>query len=319
MRFPEYQVSEFGKVAVLMGGQSAEREISLQSGQAVHKALLEAGIDAHAIDCNRETLSQLVNEKFECVFIALHGRGGEDGSIQGALESVGLPYTGSNVLGSAISMDKARSKAIWQNAGLPTPKAAELNKNSDFENIAKELGMPLMVKPVREGSSIGASKVKEKNALFPAWQEANQYDDRVMAEQWITGAEYTVPILNGQVLPAIKLETKREFYDYQAKYVDDDTQYICPCGLDQKQEKAIGELALKACQALDVSGWARVDMIIDSMGQAWLIEVNTVPGMTSHSLVPMAAAKAGLSFSELTIQILATSLLGSSGSEVILP
>lgn len=312
-QFTKYETSDFGKVAVLMGGLSAERDISLQSGRAVYEALVDAGVDAHAIDFDYDALSQLINENFERVFIALHGRGGEDGAIQGAMESVGLPYTGSDILGSALSMDKSRTKAIWQSDGLPTPAAVEIDNNSNWLAITDELGLPIMVKPVREGSSIGASKVTEADQLQSAWKQASEFDDRVMAEQWIDGEEFTVPILNGHVLPAIKLVTKREFYDYQAKYVDDDTQYICPCGLDAQQEKEMGELAIQACQSLNVSGWARVDLMRDSLGKNWLIEVNTVPGMTSHSLVPMAAKRAGLSFSELTIQILATSFKRNTG------
>ncbi len=315
MHWPEYKPAEFGKVAVLMGGDSAERDISLQSGNAVHAALVDAGVDAHAIDFNSECLPQLINDGYDRVFIALHGRGGEDGSIQGALQSIGLPYTGTTVLGSALAMDKSRSKAIWQNDGLPTPQAVELNHASDWEAIAEELGMPIMVKPVHEGSSIGVTKVNEPEELSTAWQKASTYDDRVLAERWITGAEYTVPILHGHALPVIKLETKREFYDYQAKYIDDDTQYICPCGLPDSQEQQLGELGLQACDSLGVSGWARADMMMDSQGQPWLIEVNTVPGMTSHSLVPMAAKQAGISFEQLVIQILATSMEQSSNKE----
>jgi D-alanine-D-alanine ligase len=307
MRFPEYQASDFGKVAVLMGGESAERVISLESGQAVYAALCNVGVDAHAIDFNKNEFKQLMNDDFDRVFIALHGRGGEDGTIQGALETIGLPYTGSNVMSSALAMDKVRSKAIWRSENLPTPDAIELSETSNWQKIAEDLKLPIMVKPAREGSSVGASKVNDIDELSPAWKQANQFDDRVMAESWVTGDEYTVPILNDVVLPMIKLETKREFYNYQAKYEDDDTQYICPCGLDEKTEKELGELALRACKSIGVSGWSRVDLMIDNDKQPWLIEVNTVPGMTSHSLVPMAAKQAGLSFEELVVQILATS------------
>ncbi len=316
MQLPEYQASDFGKVAVLMGGQSAERVISLESGHAVYKALCNAGVNAHAIDFNKDIFVKLIDEKFDRVFIALHGRGGEDGTIQGALQTIGLPYTGSDVLGSALAMDKTRSKAIWKSAGLPTPASFELNATSNWKHVAEELGLPIMVKPVREGSSIGASKVTEADKLSFAWSQANQFDNRVLAESWITGDEYTVPILNNNVLPVIKLETKREFYDYQAKYEDDDTQYICPCGLDSNFEKGLGEIALKACESLGVNGWARVDLMVDQNNQAWLIEVNTVPGMTSHSLVPMAAKQAGLTFEELVIQILATSFCVDSKVEL---
>jgi len=308
MRLPVYEPQEFGKVAVLMGGQSAERAISLESGKAVATALSNVGVDAHEIDFNKETFTRLINDDFERVFIALHGRGGEDGTIQGALETIGLPYTGSGVLGSALAMDKIRSKSLWRDVGLSTPAAIELSATSQWEKIAEQVGLPIMVKPVREGSSIGASKVTDIKDLSAAWSQANQFDARVMAENWIEGNEYTVPILGNDVLPVIKLETSRDFYDYKAKYEDNDTKYICPCGLDEKIEKKLSELSLKACQRLGVSGWARVDIMVDDANQAWLIEVNTVPGMTSHSLVPMGAKQAGISFEELVIQILATSL-----------
>jgi len=309
MRVAEYNPTDFGKVAVLMGGQSAEREISLESGKAVHAALCKTGIDAHAIDFNKNEFHQLMNNDFDRVFIILHGRGGEDGTIQGALESIGIPYTGSNVLGSAIAMDKIRSKAIWRDAGLPTPDVVELNEASDWGGVVGKLKLPIMVKPVSEGSSIGASKVIQADKLSSSWKLANQFDERVMAESWIEGDEYTIPIVGDTVFPMIKLETKRDFYDYQAKYEDDDTKYICPCGLDEKTERSLGELALQACQTLGVSGWSRVDLMIDKAKKVWLIEVNTVPGMTSHSLVPMGAKQTGLSFEQLVVQILATSMV----------
>ncbi len=315
MTFQDYAAADFGKVAVLMGGQSAERNISLESGQAVLAALLNSGINAHAIDYSTEALVTLIDENFDRVFIALHGRGGEDGTVQGALESIGLPYTGSGVLGSALAMDKSRSKAIWQQADLSTPPAKELDADTDWDEVVEQLGLPLMVKPVHEGSSLGASKVSVAEELSVAWQKANRFDDRVMAERWIEGEEYTVPILHNQVLPLIKLVTAREFYDYHAKYEADDTQYICPCGLDTVLEQSLGEMALLACRSLNVSGWARVDLLIDSDGQAFLIEVNTVPGMTSHSLVPMAAKQAGLSFEQLVVQILASSLVFNEARE----
>lgn len=308
LTLPEYQAADFGKVAVLMGGESAEREISLQSGNAVHTALCNSGIDAHAIDFSKSEFKQLMNGGFDRVFIALHGRGGEDGTIQGALETIGLPYTGSGVMSSALAMDKVRCKAIWQAAGLPTPDVIALNQNSNWQDVAEQLQLPIMVKPAREGSSVGASKVINADDLSSAWKQANQYDDSVMAESWIEGSEYTIPILGSTVLPMIKLETKRDFYDYQAKYEDDDTQYICPCGLDEKVEQSLGQLALRASKLVGVSGWCRVDLMIDEENNPWLIEVNTVPGMTSHSLVPMAAKQAGFSFEQLAVQILATSL-----------
>ena len=312
IKLPEYQAKDFGKVAVLMGGQSAEREISLESGKAVLTALSDFGVDATGIDYDKDTFKQLMNDDFDRVFIALHGRGGEDGTIQGALDSIGMPYTGSGVLGSSLAMDKILSKAVWRDSGIPTPAAVELNEKTHWDDVVDQIGLPIMVKPVNEGSSIGASKVTEADKLSSAWVQANQFDDRVMAETWIEGGEYTVPILNDVVLPMIKLETAREFYDYQAKYIDDNTQYICPCGLDEHTERSLAELSNKASQILGVTGWSRVDLMLDESGNAWLIEVNTVPGMTSHSLVPMAAKQAGISFQELVIQILATSMVNTS-------
>jgi D-alanine-D-alanine ligase len=307
MQLPEYQALEFGKVAVLMGGESTEREISLESGRAVHTALLKVGIDAHFIDYQKDSFNQLINNDFDRVFLALHGRGGEDGTIQGELESIGLPYTGSDTSASALAMDKIRSKSIWRDAGLPTPNAIEIHQNSDWDHVVEQVGLSAMVKPVREGSSFGATKVDQVENLLSAWINASQFDERVMAESWIEGDEYTVSILDGRVLPVIKLETKNEFYDYDAKYNDSNTQYICPCGLDRVSESALGEVSKEACKLLGVSGWSRVDLMIDSSKQEWLIEVNTIPGMTSHSLVPMAAEKAGISFEQLVVQILATS------------
>ena len=306
-RGTEYRAVDFGRVAVLMGGCSAEREISLASGRAVLAALLEAGVEAEAVDVDRATPRRLLAGEFARAFIALHGRGGEDGVIQGALEAAGLPYTGSGVSASALAMDKLLSKAVWRAGGLPTPAALELGEASAARAVALELGLPLMVKPVLEGSSFGAARVATVDELAPARRRAARFG-RVMAETWIEGAEYTVPVLNERALPIIKLETGREFYDYRAKYEAGDTQYICPCGLDAKAEARLGELSLRACRALGVSGWARVDLLLDHADRPWLIEVNTVPGMTGHSLVPMAAREAGISFQELTLQILATSL-----------
>jgi D-alanine-D-alanine ligase len=304
----KYKVSDYGKVAVMMGGFSAEREISLESGQAVHNALVRAGIDTYAVDMQKDILKKLSEEKFDRIFIALHGRGGEDGQIQGALEILQIPYTGSGVLGSALAMDKCRTKNIWQSHGLPTPSFVELNKRSNWHDVAEKLGLPLMVKPVHEGSSFGASKVMEVDELEYAWKLACQFDDFVMAERWISGSELTVPILNDKALPIIRLVTPRTFYDFKAKYELDSTQYICPCGLDKKQEKTLGDLALTAFKVLDASGWGRIDLILDEGDQPWLIEANTIPGMTSHSLVPMAAKQAGLAFDELAIEILNTSM-----------
>ena len=291
----------------MMGGSSAERDISLQSGQAVFDALQRQKIDAHIVDPQEGLMMQLEKGDFDRVFIALHGRGGEDGLMQGLLETLGLPYTGSGVLGSSLAMDKCRSKRVWQSYGLPTPEFVELDEHSDWDAVVKYLGLPLIVKPVREGSSYGASKVKESRELKNAWRQAHEYDARVMAESWIEGSEYTVPILGDEILPMIRLETPREFYDYEAKYIADTTQYHCPCGLDVEIQDELGELAFDAFKALDASGWGRVDFMIDEDGKPWLIEVNTVPGMTSHSLVPMSAKHADINFDDLTVSILATS------------
>jgi len=299
---------QFGKVAVMMGGSSAEREISLQSGQAVFEALQRQKVDAHIVDPQENLMTQLATGNFDRVFIALHGRGGEDGLIQGLLETLELPYTGSGVLGSSLAMDKCRSKRVWLSHELATPAFVELNEHSDWENVVEYLDLPLIVKPVREGSSYGASKVKELGELKNAWRQAYEYDERVMAESWIAGSEYTVSILGDDVLPMIRLETPREFYDYEAKYIANTTKYHCPCGLDADVENELGKLAFEAFKALDASGWGRVDFMLDAEDKPWLIEVNTIPGMTSHSLVPMSAKQAGMSFDDLTLRILAASL-----------
>ncbi len=299
---------QFGKVAVMMGGSSAEREISLQSGQAVFEALQRQKVDAHIVDPQENLMTQLATGNFDRVFIALHGRGGEDGLIQGLLETLELPYTGSGVLGSSLAMDKCRSKRVWLSHELATPAFVELNEHSDWENVVEYLDLPLIVKPVREGSSYGASKVKELGELKNAWRQAHKYDERVMAESWIVGSEYTVSILGDDVLPMIRLETPREFYDYEAKYIADTTKYHCPCGLDADVENELGKLAFEAFKALDASGWGRVDFMLDAEDKPWLIEVNTIPGMTSYSLVPMSAKQAGMSFDDLTLRILAASL-----------
>ncbi|MEJ2345080.1 MAG: D-alanine--D-alanine ligase [Gammaproteobacteria bacterium] len=300
--------SGFGKVAVLMGGRSAEREISLKSGAAVLEALRRQGVDAHEVDAGADVLERLAGSNFARAFVALHGRGGEDGVIQGALETLGLAYTGSGVLGSALGMDKLRTKRIWVGAGLPTPDHALLHADTDFERVVQQLGLPLMVKPVHEGSSIGMTRVERVEQLRPAWEQAARYDHEVIAEQWIHGAEYTAAVLDGTALPLIRLETPRAFYDYEAKYQADSTRYICPCGLDAGQEQRLGAMALQAFDAVGAGGWGRVDFMLDDSGRPWLIEVNTVPGMTDHSLVPMAARAAGLEFDQLVLRILATSL-----------
>ncbi|EGV51653.1 D-alanine--D-alanine ligase [endosymbiont of Riftia pachyptila] len=302
-----FQPAEFGKVAVLMGGCSAEREVSLRSGDAVFQALLRQAIDAHAVDSAENLLEQLSEGGFDRAFIVLHGRGGEDGTVQGALESIGLPYTGSGVLGSALGMDKYRTKALWSGLGLPTPESRLIERESDLEASAA-LGFPLMIKPAREGSSIGMARVGSRGELEQAWQMAAEYDPMVMAERWITGQEYTASLLGGKSLPLIRLETPRTFYDYEAKYSADSTRYHCPCGLPAAEEQRLQQLAAKAFEAVGASGWGRVDLMLDEAGEPWLIEVNTVPGMTDHSLVPMAAKAAGIGFDELVMQILRTSL-----------
>jgi D-alanine-D-alanine ligase len=302
-------VTQFGKVAVLMGGTSAEREVSLKSGKAVLEGLLRCGIDAHGVDAGQDVCRQLEQGGYDRVFIVLHGRGGEDGVIQGVLESMQLPYTGSGVLGSALGMDKLRSKLLWSGMGLPTPAFALLDGSSDFDQVESELGLPLMVKPVHEGSSIGMSKVCEKGGLRGAWQQAAEYDAGVIAEQWIEGSEYTTAILQGEALPLIRLQVANEFYDYEAKYLSEQTHYHCPCGLDQETERQLQQLSLQAFEAIGASGWGRVDLMLDQQQQPWLIEVNTVPGMTDHSLVPMAAKARGIGFDELVEKILAGTLV----------
>jgi len=297
----------FGRVAVLMGGRSAERDISLNSGRAVHGALLHRGVDAHGVDAGESVLQQLGRD-FDRVFIALHGRGGEDGVIQGALETLGLPYTGSGVLGSALGMDKLRSKWLWQSVGLAVPAFVVIDADHTSDELIAELGLPMMIKPSREGSSLGMTKVTEAAQLPAALAAARQLDDCVIAERFISGGEYTCAILGRETLPMIRIETPRAFYDYQAKYFADDTRYLCPCGLDPAQETEFQRLALKAFDALDCRGWGRVDFMVDDAERPWLIEVNTVPGLTDHSLVPMAARQAGLSFDELVWRILEETL-----------
>jgi D-alanine-D-alanine ligase len=307
MNIEDIANKDFGKVAVLMGGDSAEREVSLNSGQAVLTALRDRGVDAYAMDPATDNIHELPSAGFTRAFIILHGRGGEDGVIQAVLENIGLPYTGSRVLGSALSMDKLRCKLLWQGAGLPTP-AWRVLQTEEEAGQAAALGMPLMIKPTREGSSIGISKVESVDRLKDAWRFAREYDDSVIAEQFIDGDEYTVSILDGEALPVIRLQTPRDFYDYEAKYRANDTQYICPCGLDAEAEAAMQQLALQAFDVAGVEGWGRIDLMRDAQGNNWLIEVNTVPGMTDHSLVPMAARAAGIAFDELVLRILATSL-----------
>ena len=298
----------FGRVAVLFGGKSAEREVSLKSGNAVLQALQRAGVDAFGIDAGDDLLQRLTREKIDRAFIVLHGRGGEDGSMQGLLECAGIPYTGSGILASALAMDKLRTKQVWQSLGLPTPRHAVLASRDDCAAAAAELGFPLIVKPAHEGSSIGMAKVASLDELIAAWQDASRYDAQVLVEQWIHGPEYTIAMLRGQVLPPIGLGTPHSFYDYDAKYLADDTQYRIPCGLDAAKEAELKDLTARACEAVGTQGWARADVMQDADGKFWLLEVNTVPGMTDHSLVPMAARAAGLDFQQLVLAILADSL-----------
>lgn len=295
-----------GGVAVLMGGHSAERAVSLRSGAAVLSALQRAGVEAWGIDWQGDLLAALADRRPDRVFIALHGRGGEDGQVQGALDVAGIPYTGSGVLGCALSMDKIRSKWIWQSLGLSTPDFLILDEGeaADETAIIARLGLPLMVKPSREGSSIGVSKVEAPDELAPALAEARRHDRQILLERWIAGGEYTLSIVDGVALPMIKLETPRKFYDYEAKYAADTTRYLCPCGLAPDLEAAAAALGLHAFAALGASGWGRVDFMLDAAGRAWLIELNSVPGMTDHSLVPMAAAHHGWSFEQLVLRIL---------------
>jgi len=290
-----------------MGGWAAERDISLLSGNAVLQGLLERGVDAHAVDVDRNVLKLLGDGEYDRAFVVLHGRGGEDGVIQGALEVLQLPYTGSGVLGSALAMDKYRCKLLWQGMGLPTPGFAMIHRQEDLQ-AAAEIGFPMMIKPAHEGSSIGMSKVENKDQLHAAWQLASRYDSAVLAEAWIEGPEYTVAIMGDQPLPLIRLETDNTFYDYQAKYESDETRYLLPCGLDVEQEADLQQLALSAFKGVAAAGWGRVDIMLDEAGEAWLIEVNTVPGMTDHSLVPMAANAAGMDFPELVKQLRAKTL-----------
>ena len=303
-------MSKFGKVAVLLGGRSAEREVSLKSGTMVLGALRAKGIDAHPFDLLQRDLAALIAEKFDRVFIALHGRYGEDGTIQGALELLGIPYTGAGVLASALAMDKWRTKLVWQAAGIPTPRYELLAPASDFKAVAARIGLPMMVKPASEGSSIGMSKVSAASGLEEAYALAANYDRVVIAEQFIDGIELTAAVLGGDALPLIRLETPRDFYDYEAKYLASDTRYVIPCGLAANEEAAVQRQVLSAFNALGCSGWGRVDLMLDTAGRPWFIEVNTSPGMTDHSLVPMAARHAGLSFEDLAVRILELAHVG---------
>ena len=304
MSIPAPHPSSFGKVAVMMGGRSAERDVSLKSGTMVLSALRGAGVDAHGFDPARRPLDDLAREGFARVFIALHGRHGEDGTMQGALELHGIPYTGSGVLASALAMDKMRTKLLWIGAGVSTPAYEQLDEHIDPAALVRRLGLPLMVKPASEGSSIGMSKVRHESEIAGAYALAASHDKLVIAEQFIDGIELTAGILDNSPLPLIRLETPRDFYDYEAKYLANDTRYIVPCGLDVEAEQALQAEALRAYTLLGCRGWGRVDFIVDRDGKPYFLEVNTSPGMTDHSLVPMAARHLGLSYGDLCLRVL---------------
>ncbi|HUH92312.1 MAG TPA: D-alanine--D-alanine ligase [Casimicrobiaceae bacterium] len=299
-------MSEFGKVAVLMGGPSSEREISLLSGKAVLAALRSRGVDAHAFDPAERSLYELKTERFERAFIALHGRFGEDGTVQGALEVLGVPYTGSGVMGSALAMDKWRTKLVWLSSGIPTPRYRMIDAKTDWWSVVAELGLPLIVKPAREGSTIGLSKVAtvDHDELAIAYREARQHDELVLAEEFIAGIELTASILKDRALPLIRIEAPQGNYDYHNKYFSDETRYYCPSGIAADAERAIQVQSLEAFAVVGASGWGRLDLILRSDGTWQFLEVNTSPGMTGHSLVPMAAKQTGLAFADLCVEIL---------------
>ena len=314
MSRPDLDPRSFGRVAVLFGGTSAEREISLKSGNAVLAALKSRGVDAHAFDPAERPLADLKADGFARVFLILHGRGGEDGTAQGALELMGIPYTGSGVMASAVGMDKWRTKLIWRGAGLPVPDYALLDENSDFDAVERQLGLPLFVKPANEGSSVGVTKVKAPGALAAAYKEAARHDALVLAERYVGGGEFTVGMLGEgedlRALPVVKIEPATEFYDYEAKYFRDDTRYLCPSGLPAEKEAEMQALAKRAFAVLGCRGWGRVDVLLDTDGTPYLLEINTAPGMTDHSLVPMAARVAGLDFPELCVKVLELAHVG---------
>ena len=298
-----------GRVAVLMGGESAEREVSLKSGAVVHRALLAAGVDAVSIDLHGHIFHQLAELKADRVFNLLHGRGGEDGRIQAVLDFLGIPVTGSGVCASALTMDKVLTKKVIRCSGIATPDFIELRNEADCERLLEEFGLPVFVKPVLEGSSIGTAPVHQASELYPAWKAAHRFGD-VFAERFIDGSEYTAGFIGAQILPLIKLETKNEFYDYEAKYLADDTVYTCPSGLDEAQVAEINSMVSDTIRATGVCGWGRVDLMIDADNKPWIIEVNTVPGMTDHSLIPMAGRTVGLEMPDLVLSILAPTLQG---------
>ena len=310
MKKEQKTMQNFGKVAVLMGGFSSEREISLDSGAAILAALKSKGIDAHAFDPKETPLSELKTQGFQTAFNILHGTYGEDGAVQGALELMGIPYTGSGVAASAIGMDKYRCKLIWQALGLPVPEFAVLNDDTDFEAVEKQLGLPMFVKPANEGSSVGVVKVKEKGRLKDVYAELKHMKGEIIAERFIGGGEYSCPVLGGRGLPSILIVPATEFYDYEAKYARDDTVYRCPSDLSEADEALMRGLAVRGAQAIGAEGCVRVDFLKDSDGKLYLLEINTLPGMTSHSLVPKSAALVGMDFPDLCIEILKTAHVG---------
>ena len=302
------RAEDFGRVVVMMGGTAAEREISLFSGAAVFQALKKQQVNVESVDVTGSPIQALEGRSFDRVFNVIHGRGGEDGILQALLEILGIPYTGSAVMASALSMDKLRTKLCWQGMGLTTPDWILLKSEKDIATCIDKLGFPVIVKPAQEGSSLGMSRAENHDELLQAYKAAAQFDCDVYAEKWVQGDEYTVGILQGEALPVIRLETPNVFYDFEAKYQSQSTQYHCPSGLSEAMEAQVQALACKACEGLGVSGWARVDLFVDDNDQMQLIEVNTVPGMTDHSLVPMAAKASGIDFDELVWRILETSL-----------
>jgi len=311
---PAGDPGRFGRVAVLMGGESAERDVSLMTGRAVYEALCRRGVDAQAVDVGSDVPGALHRGDFARAFIALHGRGGEDGTVQGLLEHLRLPYTGSGVLGSALCMDKLRCKRLLEGAGFRTPASVVLGGAADFDRVIKKLGLPVMIKPAAEGSSIGLTRVERADELPAAFENAAGYGCEVFAETWVSGPEYSASVLDAESLPLIRIDATNTFYDYEAKYLSDDTRYVCPCGLPSDREREYAETALAAFDAAGASGWGRVDFMLDADGRMLVLEVNTVPGMTPHSLVPLAAAEAGIVFDELVWRILETSIAGRDGA-----
>ncbi len=304
--------TDFGKVAVLLGGPSAEREISLMSGNGVLGALREKGVDAHPFDPAQRDVWELKRDGFDRVFIALHGRFGEDGTVQGALETLGIPYTGSGVMASALAMDKWRTKLVWLASGIPTPRYRIVEERTEWMRVVAELGLPLIVKPAREGSTIGITKVTkvDHDELPVAYATAAQYDGLVLVEEFVAGQELTASIVNGHALPLIRIEAPQGNYDYHSKYFSDETKYFCPAGLPDASEQEIRAMALLAFNVVGCRGWGRLDLIQRDDGTFSLLEVNTSPGMTGHSLVPMAAREAGMSFPELCVEILRDAHVG---------